>query len=126
MRIRSLSLGATCLALMAGAVFLPAQTEAATWKRCGNWSPDTGWTYGQLQSFGYFNVRALNVSCRTARRLSVRMPRWETEPRRNGAVSYGEGRFSEWICYLRFIPPEATRIRCRAPHLRRVKWLSAA
>jgi hypothetical protein len=112
--------------LLSGGLIVPAQAEAATWKRCGNWSPDTGWTYGQIQGFGYLNVRALNVSCRTARRVARRSVRWRTDPRRNGAVVYGEGRYSEWICYLRFVPPEATRHRCRAPGLRRVRWTSAA
>jgi hypothetical protein len=105
-----------------------AQADAATWKRCGNWSPDTGWTYGQVTGFGYFNVRALRVSCRTARRLSLRSGKWDYESAGGGRlVGHGRGRFSAWTCYLRFAAPpeEATFHLCRAPGGRRVRWISA-
>jgi hypothetical protein len=105
-----------------------AHAEAATWKRCGHWSPSTGWTNNirDVQGFGYFQLRALNVSCRTARRVARRSARWDYEPT-GGGVVYGEGRFSAWTCYLRFFrpPQEATRHRCRAPGGRRANWISA-
>jgi hypothetical protein len=102
---------------------------ATTWKRCGHWSPGAGWVddASRIRGFGLFNVKQLNVSRRTCRRVAYRSSfRWESEPRSDGGIVYGEGRFSEWTCYLRFIEPEATPHRCRAPGLRRVRWVSAA
>jgi hypothetical protein len=113
--------------LSAACMLMPAPAEAQSWKRCGNWSPSTGWTYDQIVGFQYFNLRALNVPCRTARRVANRSARWDFESRPGGGVQYGEGRFSEWTCYLRFFKPpqEATRHRCRAPGGRRANWISA-
>lgn len=113
---------------LAGAALVPATAaEAATWKRCGDWDGTGAWGHDGT-GFGFLDVRALNVSCRTARRLVRASRNWEFEStgRRTGVTS-GEGRFSEWTCYHRFYKPpqEATRTRCRAPGLRRVKWVSA-
>jgi hypothetical protein len=103
-----------------------AATEAANWKRCGSWDGTGKWGY-KPPGFGYFNVRALNVSCRSARRIVQAHRNWEYEPtgRRTGRQR-GEGRWSDWTCYHRQVGYEATRTRCRASGGRRVKWLSAA
>jgi hypothetical protein len=119
--------GAMTLLVMAIALLLPASAEAASWKRCGNWSPSTGWTYDRIVGFQYYNLRAQKMSCRNARRVAIRSARWDFEPRSGGGIQYGEGRYSEWTCYLRFFKPpqEATRHRCRAPGGRRANWISS-
>jgi hypothetical protein len=113
------------LLLAAAALLAPASAEAASWKHCGSWDGVGAWGY-KPPGFGHFNVRALNVACRTARRVVRRSGYWDTEARPRGGVAYGEGRFWAWTCYYRFIPPEASRNRCKASGIRRVKWVSAA
>src|SRR5215207_404352 len=123
-------IGATLAVLVLVLAHVPAQASAATWKRCGAWDGSGAWGYDS-PGFGFFNVRALNVSCRTARRI-VRAHRFwdfESDPDmgdHGGGISYGEGRFWRWHCEHRFVPPEATKTRCLAPGERRVKWRSAA
>jgi hypothetical protein len=119
-------------ALAIGALLLPvgSVSATATWKQCGSWDGVGTWGY-QGPGFGHFNVRALKVSCLTARRIVRRQGQWESEPDPNmgphgGGVSYGEGRYRDWHCEYRFVLPEATKHRCLAPRGRRVKWLSGA
>ena len=110
---------------------LSAQAEAANWKYCGKWDGTGAWGYPPGSGFGYFNVRALNVSCLTARRIVRAQRHWDFEMdpdmgAHGGGISYGEGRLSRWLCEYRFALPESTRTRCLAHGLRRVKWVSAA
>jgi hypothetical protein len=100
-----------------------AAGAASRWKRCGSWDGTGPWGY-EPPGFGYFNVRALNLSCRTARRVVRAYRSWEYDP--DTRASYGEGRFRDWVCLHRSAGYEATRTRCRAPGGRRVRWVSAA
>jgi hypothetical protein len=69
--------GKTFVAAAVSAVTLlgsPAAVSAATIRECGNygWITDegtTGWTYGEVDGAGIFNVTTRKVSCRYARRF---------------------------------------------------------
>jgi hypothetical protein len=107
-----------------------AAAQTATWKRCGSWDGSGAWGYDG-PGFGFFNVQAKQVSCRTARLIVRRSRSWHFEPdadlgSHGGGHQEGRGRFWEWTCIHRFVLPESTRSRCLAPYGRRVKWVSAA
>jgi hypothetical protein len=117
----------SAFAVFVVALVVPVTTANAHpgFHHCGRWDGTGPWGY-QGPGFGFFHVEARRVSCPTARRLVRAHRRWESEPTARGGVSYGEGRFSNWTCWHRFVPPEATRTRCRASGGRRVRWISAA
>ena len=114
MRLVKSSVAAAAAALFVVALAGPA--HAASIVECGNYgataSGRVGWTYGDIEGAGIYNVTTRNVGCATARRFVRRY---------RGTDTY----YPTWRC-REINDYEFSDIRCTASRGRVIHWQTGA